>query len=76
LSWGLWLSVVAMLLRRYINWIEGPEFSEGWIFWQVGLANLMIYALVVFSFHIFKRGRKIDRERIKRLESALHVCPS
>jgi hypothetical protein len=76
LNWGLWLSLVAMLVRRWVNWVEGPTYSEEWIFWQVGLSNLSIYAFIVYSFHTFKRGRRADRERIERLESALRVCPS
>ena len=28
LQWGLWLSVVAMLVRRWVNWHEGPQYSE------------------------------------------------
>jgi hypothetical protein len=76
LRWGLWLSFAAMLARRWVNWHEGPSFSATWIFWQNGLSNLTVYVFIVFSFHTFKRGRRADRERIARLESALRVCPS
>ena len=77
LRWGLWLSVITMLVRRGVDhWWEQHFYSKKWIFWEVGLANLALYVLIVFSFHTFKRGRRADRERIERLESALRVCPS
>ncbi len=76
LTIGLWLSLLAALVRRWIDYHEGHSYSNWWIFWEVGLASLTTYAFVVFSFHIFKRGRKIDHERIRRLEEMLPLCPA
>jgi len=72
---GLWLSLLVTLAHRWVDSTRGLHYSHEWITWERGLANFLLCAFIAFSIHMFRRGRKIDRDRIRRLEELLQVCP-
>ena len=76
LSAGLWLGALSTIAHRWSDWAVGSHFSRPWVFWERGLSSFVILAFIAFSFHIFKRGRKTDRERIEQLETLLKICPA
>jgi hypothetical protein len=73
--WGLSMALVASLAHRWADWATLAKLSHSWLFWERGLSGFVTLAIVVFSFHVFRTGRKADRERIRQLEELLHCCP-
>ena len=73
---GLGVSALVTLGHRWADWSKGLHYSHPWIAWERALANFVLCSFIVFSIHTFRRGRKIDRERIQQLKELLRVCPS
>jgi hypothetical protein len=74
-SGGLTLSVLVTLAHVGTDSMSGLHYSHEWILWERGVANFVLCAFIAFSIHTFRIGRKIDRERIRKLEELLQVCP-
>jgi hypothetical protein len=72
---GLWLSLLATIAHHLTDSTRGLQVSQQWIMLERGVANFLLFAFIVFSIHTFRRGRKIDRNRIRQLEELLQVCP-
>ena len=72
---GLWFSLLVTLAHLWTDAARGLHYSHEWIFWERGVANFVLCAFIAFSIHTFRIGRKIDRERIRKLEELLQVCP-
>ncbi len=76
LGCGLWLGLLATVAHRWADWpASGPEIKL-WVIGERGLSTFVLLGFIAFSFRTFKRGRKIDRERIEQLESLLRICPA
>jgi hypothetical protein len=75
LGGGLWLSLLSVLAHRWADLPAKTAETNLWIIGEKGLASFLLLGFIAFSFHTFKRGRKIDRERIEQLEALVRLCP-
>jgi hypothetical protein len=72
---GLAMALAASLAHRWADWESMAKLSHNWQFWERGASGFVTLAIVAFSLHIFRAGRKADRDRIRQLEELLHCCP-
>jgi len=72
---GLGLSLLATLVHRWADWPAlGSEMKLG-IILERSLSSFVLLGFIAYSFHVFKLGRRSDRERIGQLEAMVRLCP-
>jgi len=72
---GLGLSLLATLVHRWADWpVAGSDMKLGVVF-ERSFSSFVLLGFLAYSFHVFKLGRKSDRERIEQLEAMVRLCP-
>jgi hypothetical protein len=76
LAWGVVLSVLASAAWLWADFADGTTYPHGWIRWERGGMNLVVFAFIAFSFDHFKSNLARKNRQVKVLEGILPVCIS